>query len=402
LNLDAKRLFELKINFRLEFLGLGWHSNAIMLDEEALKQQELAEKKKRRLERNRASARECRKRKKEKKLHLRAQLARLEADNLQLRLKLQVGKEPAVTSFEKSAIITQKLDEMINVGVSESEIQAKIQELKERFSDYGRDRRSAIDFHINQVRRCLQPTQTTRAILWVMSLAPRFASIIDKVGQINTTSSSTTQSINDEISLILSPEEKELYDLWRNLLQEVQPDAEQRKLMISYTTADESGMDPFDEIQQATEECNQILDRIVEIVYNKNNSFDVEMNNIQSILSPRQIAKFILWIDRNPACMQMLEALWPHLTHSTTTAGEDSQVNASAAENNIAHTTQSTTTTSSNAFKGSNGFTTSSSSSSTQLNKSMGFTSRNNSVQGNMSLMGEESYYSDEDSSDST
>jgi hypothetical protein len=56
-----------------------------------------------------------------------------------------------------------------------------------------------------------------------------------------------------------------------------------------------------------------MLDRLVEIICNKNNSLDSEMANIQSILSARQIAKFILWIDQNPACMQLLEALWPHL-----------------------------------------------------------------------------------------
>ena len=44
------------------------------------------------------------------------------------------------------------------------------------------------------------------------------------------------------------------------------------------------------------------------------------MNNIQSILSARQIAKFILWIDHNPVCMQMLEALWPHITLSSSSS----------------------------------------------------------------------------------
>ncbi|RYG62254.1 hypothetical protein EON64_18055, partial [archaeon] len=124
------------------------------VDAEALKIQELAEKKKRRLERNRASARQCRKRKKEKKLLLRQQLAHLEADNLQLRLKLQVGEDNKEGSGDdQSVFITNKLNEMIKEGATESEIQRAIQELKERFSDYGRDRRSAIDFHIAQLKR---------------------------------------------------------------------------------------------------------------------------------------------------------------------------------------------------------------------------------------------------------
>lgn len=285
------------------------------VDEELLKQQQLAEKKKRRLERNRASARECRKRKKEKKLQLRAQLAKLETDNLQLRLKLQVGKESLDNSEEKSSLITGKLNELIQQHASEAEIQATIQEIKEHFSDYGRDRRSAIDFHINQVRRCLEPTQTTKAILWIMSLAPRFRHFLESPEQNN-----------------VPPESKELFDMWQNLLSEVHPDPVQQKLIISHTSPDENGVDPFELIDKVTQDCNIILDRIVEIIYNKINAFDSEMNSIESFLSPRQIAKFILWVDQNPACIQMLEALWPHLTYSASSqrcASENSSVLAS-------------------------------------------------------------------------
>lgn len=155
------------------------------VDTEKSKQVE-AEKKRKRLERNRESARECRKRKKEKKNLLRQQLAHLEADNLQLRLKLQVGHDNASSSsssssaitgsndIDKSAYITAKLDNLIKNNASDIEIQKTIGELQEKFSDYGRDRRSAIDFHVNQLKRCLQPTQTTRAILYLMSLAPQY------------------------------------------------------------------------------------------------------------------------------------------------------------------------------------------------------------------------------------
>ena len=163
-------------------------SNINGLDTDKSKQYIEAEKKRKRLERNRESARECRKRKKEKKNLLRQQLAHLEADNLQLRLKLQVGHDNASSSssssssssiasnndIDKSAYITAKLDNLIKNNASDIEIEKTIGELQEKFSDYGRDRRSAIDFHVNQLKRCLQPTQTTRAILYLMSLAPQY------------------------------------------------------------------------------------------------------------------------------------------------------------------------------------------------------------------------------------
>lgn len=319
--------------------------------EEEAKLQELAEKKKRRLERNRASARECRKRKKEKKQLLSQELARLEADNLQLRLKLQIGREDR--RDDQSSVITSKLNEMLSEGASEVEVLQKIQELKERFSDYGRDRRSAIDFHVAQLRRCLQPTQTTKAILWLMSLARQIHEHQAAKGQrifAQTDSSSSTSSSNTprgssmpasiptdyftnfpamepRFDALLAQDTtvqaeyanfqkkwEELQDLWKNLVQEVKPTADQQFLMVSYTKPDDQASDPFLQIESVTENCDKKLDRIVEIICNKNDCLDNEMASIQSILSPRQIAKFIIWIDRNPVCMQMLEALWPHLT----------------------------------------------------------------------------------------
>lgn len=259
---------------------------------------DLAEKKRKRLERNRESARECRKRKKEKKLMLRQQLALLEADNLQLRLKLQVGHE-TTNSEEKANYISTKLEVMMKEGASDLEIQKAIVEYQERYSDYGRDRRSAIDFHVAQLRRCLQPTQTTRAILWLMSLARQFHDKSD--GEIKYT------------------DPNDLFNLWLDLLNEIKPTPAQKKLMVSYTNPSPTGSDPFADINSVSQTCNGMLDRLVDIICNKNNSLDSEMNNIQTILSARQIAKFILWIDQNPACMQMLEALWPHLTYTQPT-----------------------------------------------------------------------------------
>lgn len=37
------------------------------------------------------------------------------------------------------------------------------------------------------------------------------------------------------------------------------------------------------------------------------------MEEVSKILTATQVAKFILWIDQNPACIEMLETLWPHI-----------------------------------------------------------------------------------------
>jgi len=176
------------------------------------------EKKLRRLEKNRESARECRRRKKEHVVELQKQVALLEAENLKLKLQLKVGEESQAQERQEKGRITKKLDDMVRpafclniggkwvasqsvmsikalcelcrlpvgryslvtsiiwpgsiasfllsiaphfflslqqvkTGASESDIWQTIDMLKERYSDYGSDRRSAIEFHTNQLEK---------------------------------------------------------------------------------------------------------------------------------------------------------------------------------------------------------------------------------------------------------
>lgn len=266
-------------------------------------QEELLDKKRKRQERNRESARECRKRKKERKTVLTEQLARLEADNLRLRLQLQIGKNSSDIE-EKAAHVLSKLEGLIKEQASEVEIKTALSELSSQFADYGRDRKSAIEFHINQLRKSLEPTQTTRCMLWLMNLSRKF------------------HEPNGDIKPVIPGDE--LSEMWIDLLDSVKPSTEQRKAMMGFTAPAEMP-DPFVEVRDVTNTCSTMVDRLTEIIGSKNESLDTEMENIQSILSSTQIAKFVLWIDQNPACLQMLESLWPHLTYKSGDEGSDEE-----------------------------------------------------------------------------
>lgn len=257
------------------------------------------EKKQRRLEKNRESARECRKRKKDKILNLHQQLAKLETDNLQLRLQLQYNPNSAAASSSEASPSTEpfsspsfSLEEMINKGASEHEIQSAIKELQERYADYGRDRRSAFSFHLTQLKRCLLPTQTTRTMLWLMRCAVQYLS---PEGEIKYNPAEYISPPADIIELLAS------------LLATLKPTREQRKQLVSLTSI-------YSGAPQTVDFSDEIIQRLSVLVTDKNELLDAEMSNISQILSPLQIAKFILWIQQNPATMQMLEALWPHLT----------------------------------------------------------------------------------------
>ena len=53
-----------------------------------------------------------------------------------------------------------------------------------------------------------------------------------------------------------------------------------------------------------------MLSKLRAKVESKNIALEKEMQEIQSILTPTQSGKFVLWVSDNPACMQMLDQLW--------------------------------------------------------------------------------------------
>mmetsp|Transcript_11004 Transcript_11004/g.17021 ORF Transcript_11004/g.17021 Transcript_11004/m.17021 type:complete len:474 (-) Transcript_11004:50-1471(-) len=123
--------------------------------------EQLSEKKLRRLEKNRLSARECRRRKREATENLEREINVLEGENLRLRLQLQIGEEAEENMAQEQEKLTEEIDDLLKSGASETEIYATIEEFKEKFADYGRDRRSSMEFHLRNIERLLMPTTTT-------------------------------------------------------------------------------------------------------------------------------------------------------------------------------------------------------------------------------------------------
>jgi hypothetical protein len=87
-------------------------------------------------ERNKESARESRKRKKEKTEDVKKQITMIEAANLQLRLQLNVGYTHELNhdnNFIKSQI-AGKLNKLLKEGAPEEEIHATIKLIQEKYS----------------------------------------------------------------------------------------------------------------------------------------------------------------------------------------------------------------------------------------------------------------------------
>lgn len=229
---------------------------------------------KQKLERNRESARECRRRKREHILGVEERCRQLERENMELRGQLKAGKEAMKLEEKEKNRVCEELEQMIQRGASEKELAEKIDNFKEQYSDYGHGRRSALSYHLHQIERLLLPTQVTKMCIWALRQDDSF-----------------WQDEEDETSLpvILA---KEL-----GLSEEQKKKIQQQRGSISL-------------ICQNLKSALSLLDELKTEVIQKNTTLDMEMEKLQNILTPTQRAKFIVWVTNNQACMHLLNKLW--------------------------------------------------------------------------------------------
>ena len=112
---------------------------------------------------------------------------------------------------------------MLKSGASDPEIYNSIEVFKEKFADYGRDRRSAIEFHLRNAERLLMPTTTTSIAMRALEGGARFSNS----GTSSCTSPSTVQNEesgdeNEEVDDIENENENEEMDEHQEAMDEVE------------------------------------------------------------------------------------------------------------------------------------------------------------------------------------
>ncbi|EQC33732.1 hypothetical protein SDRG_08835 [Saprolegnia diclina VS20] len=238
---------------------------------------DLNPQRKKRLERNRESARECRRRKRDHILGVEERCKALEKENMELRSQLKAGKEAMKQEEDEKTQICIELESMIHENAPEPEIAAKIDNFKEQYSDYGQGRQSALNYHLHQLERLLMPTQVTKMCIWALKQDDAF-----------------WEDGEDETSLLSI------------LTHDLGLTEEQRKSIQSHRSA-------VVKICENLRLALQLLHQLKADVEQKNITLDTEMDQLQNILTPTQRAKFIVWVTNNPACMHLLNKLWTNV-----------------------------------------------------------------------------------------
>ena len=278
----------------------------------------LSEKKLRRLEKNRLSARECRRRKREATENMERQINVLEAENLRLRLQLQIGKEAEQSRLREQEKLTQDINDLLKSGASEADIHATLEEFKEKHADYGKSRRSTIEFHLRNIERLLMPTQTTSLCISALSNSAATEPVAS-VAAISPLSTDTASAQSSESSIQQLPamtqdpsksanlEPKTLFQYLVNYLG-VTPQQAAALKDSRFVAQELDGC-----LEQALSVQGELRQRLAQT----GDDLDTQFNNVRNILTPTQAAKFLVWVANNKACIHMLNELWDRLDPGT-------------------------------------------------------------------------------------
>ncbi len=217
------------------------------------------------------------KRMKEKMNDLSDRVSALEQENLQLRLQLKVGRETLDRDQQEKDLIVERLSELVANNGGEEETSSVLRSYAKKFSDYGSERSGSVMKHTDQLTRLLNPTQVTKMTMWALCQSDDFfrlgeCSDLDDVGEsiwsIITKMLQLTDEQQDKIKSHRN-EAKRLSKDWRFTLRE----------------------------------CEALNKAVVR----KNQALAEEMKELNDVLTPTQLAKFLLWVNSDEELKDSLE-----------------------------------------------------------------------------------------------
>ncbi|KUF89620.1 hypothetical protein AM587_10003265 [Phytophthora nicotianae] len=245
------------------------------------------EKKQLRRVKNLVSVREFRKRKMKQLEQNEARLRRLEAENMDLKMRLKIGKEAILSEQREKQQIKEQMREMLQRNANEQEIAQFLNMYKVTYSDYGPKRREKLHFHLSRIRELLLPTQVTKLSLYSVEQG---VDMLRRDHVIKEDPMSAPESANATMSL------------WGILADELEVSDEQQRQILERRAAIKTVRDDLNHTLSIVKKLEEVTDE-------KNTALETQVAQLQQILTPSQATKFIIWVKENPAFMYMLDKL---------------------------------------------------------------------------------------------
>ena len=240
-----------------------------------------------RLEKNREIARNCRKRKREKMEALEEEVQKLQEWNRQLEAKLKQMPE----SDTKEEVRKRELQDIAALvandsSSSESDIRKKLHQYKEVYSDFGRDRKQAITFHLEQLKTLLLPNQVSKMTLW---------------------------SLQQDDDFYDEQRNKTTFGggIWNLLCEELRLTEEQKRGLLAMR-GEIRGQ------RKNVGECLRILKELEKRIGENVTSMGKQMSKVMGATSANQQARFLLWLEQNRSDVQVLNNIWENKVYRRT------------------------------------------------------------------------------------
>ncbi|KAF4318037.1 hypothetical protein BBO99_00007692 [Phytophthora kernoviae] len=253
------------------------------------------EKKQLRRVKNLVSVREFRKRKMKQLEQNEARLRRLEAENMDLKMRLKIGKEAILSEQREKKQIKEQMREMLQRNATEQEIAQFLNMYKITYSDYGPKRREKLHFHLSRIRELLLPTQVTKLSLYSVEQG---IDMLKRDHVIKEDPMSAPESATATMSL------------WGILADELEVSDEQQRQILERRVA-------ITKVRDDLNHTLNIVKQLEEVTDEKNTALEAQVAQLQHILTPSQATKFIIWVKENPAFMYMLDKLVDSTLQST-------------------------------------------------------------------------------------
>lgn len=259
------------------------------------------EKKQLRRVKNLVSVREFRKRKMKQLEQNESRLCQLEAENMDLKMRLKIGKEAIISEQREKQQIKEQMREMLQRNANEQEIAQFLNMYKVTYSDYGPKRREKLHFHLSRIRELLLPTQVTKLSLYSVEQG---VDMLRRDHVIKEDPMSAPESATATMSL------------WGILAEELEVSDEQQRQILERRAAIKTVRDDLNHTLSIVKKLEEVTDE-------KNTALEAQVAQLQQILTPSQATKFIIWVKENPAFMYMLDKLVDStLQNNTSTADE--------------------------------------------------------------------------------
>mmetsp|Transcript_451 Transcript_451/g.549 ORF Transcript_451/g.549 Transcript_451/m.549 type:complete len:233 (+) Transcript_451:30-728(+) len=213
------------------------------MDDRSDNSEDLDDRKAKRLERNRESARRSRKKKNMYMQYLEEKVSKLQDEAKNLRSSLSETAAPSI--YTNTVKMFQQL--RCQLHGPESDVQASLNALDKRFGTTGQERLDAIDYFFSQVVSLLLPTYA-KSMLW-------------------------SSYHNQDISIENLTAEQEA------ALMELRPALASEYLKFS--------------------ECVQELESVRDELKCLSKDLDSTLQELRKVLTPHQVARFLLWLEDN-------------------------------------------------------------------------------------------------------